>query len=103
MHTSNHDVQALKKPATPFCNSENVSRHTMSSREIANVTGKRHANVKRDILAMLKELKADALSFEHIYLDGQNREQIEYLLDREHTDCLLTGYSAPMRMKVIRR
>ncbi len=103
MHTSNHDVQALKKPATPFYNSENVSRHTMSSREIANVTGKRHANVKRDILAMLKELKADALSFEHIYLDGQNREQVEYLLDREHTDCLLTGYSAPMRMKVIRR
>jgi len=103
MHTSSHDVQALKKPATQFHDSQNVSRPTMSSREIANVTGKRHANVKRDILAMLKELKVDALSFEHIYLDGQNREQIEYLLDREHTDCLLTGYSAPMRMKVIRR
>lgn len=27
----------------------------------------------------------------------------EYLLDREHTDCLLTGYSAGLRMKVIRR
>ncbi|KAE9640744.1 Rha family transcriptional regulator [Pseudomonas sp. PB103] len=75
----------------------------MSSREIANVTGKRHNNVKRDIAAMLKELKLDVLSFEHIYLDGQNREQVEYMLDREHTDCLLTGYSAPMRMKVIRR
>ena len=89
--------------ATRFGNSENVSRTTMSSREIANVTGKRHANVKRDIAAMLKELKLDVLSFEHIYLDGQNREQVEYMLDREHTDCLLTGYSAPMRMKVIRR
>lgn len=89
--------------ATRFAGSENVSRTTMSSREIANVTGKRHANVKRDIAAMLKELKSDVLSFEHIYLDGQNREQVEYLLDREHTDCLLTGYSAPMRMKVIRR
>jgi len=89
--------------ATRFVNSENVSRTTMSSREIANVTGKRHANVKRDIAAMLKELKLDVLSFEHIYLDGQNREQVQYLLDREHTDCLLTGYSAPMRMKVIRR
>jgi Rha family phage regulatory protein len=89
--------------ATRFLNSENVSRTTMSSREIANVTGKRHANVKRDIAAMLKELKLDVLSFEHIYLDGQNREQVEYMLDREHTDCLLTGYSAPMRMKVIRR
>nr|WP_241668685.1 Rha family transcriptional regulator [Pseudomonas sp. Sample_16] len=89
--------------ATRFVNSENVSRTTMSSREIANVTGKRHANVKRDITGMLKELKSDVLSFEHIYLDGQNREQVEYMLDREHTDCLLTGYSAPMRMKVIRR
>ncbi len=75
----------------------------MSSREIANVTGKRHDNVKRDIVAMLKDLKVDALSFEDIYLDGRNREQVQYLLDREHTDCLLTGYSAPMRMKVIRR
>lgn len=89
--------------ATRIVNSENVSRTTMSSREIANVTGKRHNNVKRDIVGMLKELKVDALSFEHIYLDGQNREQVEYLLDREYTDCLLTGYSAPMRMRVIRR
>lgn len=96
-HLSNAGLSAPR-----FAIGENVAR-TMSSREIANVTGKRHANVKRDILAMLKELKADALSFEHIYLDGQNREQAEYLLDREHTDCLLTGYSALLRMKVIRR
>jgi hypothetical protein len=75
----------------------------MSSREIANVTGKRHDNVLRDIAAMLKDLKVDLLRFEDIYLDGRNREQLQYLLDREHTDCLLTGYSAPMRMKVIRR
>ena len=89
--------------ATRFNNSENVSRTTMSSREIANVTGKRHDNVLRDIAAMLKDLKVDLLRFEGIYLDGRNREQLQYLLDREHTDCLLTGYSAPMRMKVIRR
>lgn len=89
--------------ATRFTKSENVSRTTMSSREIANVTGKRHDNVKRDIVVMLKDLKVDALSFEDIYLDCRNREQVQYLLDREHTDCLLTGYSAPMRMKVIRR
>ena len=89
--------------ATRFNNSENVSRTTMSSREIANVTGKRHDNVLRDIAAMLKDLKVDLLRFEDIYLDGRNREQLQYLLDREHTDCLLTGYSAPMRMKVIRR
>lgn len=103
MNTQNAYVNTPYNVATRSSNSENVSRTTMSSREIANVTGKRHNNVKRDIAAMLKELKLDVLSFEHIYLDGQNREQVEYMLDREHTDCLLTGYSAPMRMKVIRR
>lgn len=102
MQTQPH-INTPSSVATRNANNENVSRTTMSSREIANVTGKRHANVKRDIAAMLKELKLDVLSFEHIYLDGQNREQVEYMLDREHTDCLLTGYSAPMRMKVIRR
>ena len=83
-------------------NYENVAR-TMSSREIANLTGKRRPDVKRDIQAMASELKVNVSSFAHIYLDGRNREQTEYLLDREHTDCLLTGYSAGLRMKVIRR
>ena len=102
MQTQSHS-NTPSNVATRFVNSENVSRTTMSSREIANVTGKRHDNVKRDIVAMLKDLKVDVLSFEDIYLDGRNREQVQYLLDREHTDCLLTGYSASMRMKVIRR
>lgn len=83
--------------------SQSLTRQLMSSREIADLTGKRHDNVKRDIVVMLKDLKADALKFEDNYLDGRNREQVQYLLDREHTDCLLTGYSAELRMKVIRR
>lgn len=102
MHLQESSIQAQLNHAPRNANYENVAR-TMSSREIASVTGKRHDNVKRDILAMLKDLKADALSFEDIYLDGRNREQVQYLLDREHTDCLLTGYSAGLRMKVIRR
>ncbi len=76
---------------------------TMSSREIAGLTGKRHPDVKRDILAMLDSLNVDVSSFARIYHDSQNREQTEYLLDREHTDCLLTGYSVKMRMVVIKR
>lgn len=75
----------------------------MSSREIATLTGKQHKNVKRDVEVMLEDLKEDKLKFEHIYLDTMNRKQSEYLLDREHVECLLTGYSAQLRMKVIRR
>ncbi len=76
---------------------------TMSSREIAELTGKQHKNVTRDIESMLNELKLDALKFEHIYFDSMNREQREYRLDKDHTECLLTGYSAILRMRVIKR
>jgi phage antirepressor YoqD-like protein len=76
---------------------------TMSSREIAELTGKQHQHVKRDIEKMFGDLKEDASSFGRIYLDTMNRQQTEFLLDREHTDCLLTGYSASMRIAVIRR
>lgn len=103
MQTQPNSSNPPSHVATRFVNSENVSRTTMSSREIANVTGKRHPDVKRDIQSMATELGEDVSAFAHIYRDSMNREQTEYLLDREHTDCLLTGYSAPMRMKVIRR
>ena len=101
MQTQPH-INSTTNLAPRFSKSENVAR-TMSSREIANLTGKRHPDVKRDIQAMAVELKLDVSEFAHIYNDSRNREQIEYLLDREHTDCLLTGYSAGLRMKVIRR
>lgn len=80
-----------------------MTRQLMSSREIARLTDKQHFHVKRDIGKMLADLKEDASKFGCTYLDGQNRNQTEYLLDREHTDCLLTGYSAPLRLAVVRR
>jgi anti-repressor protein len=76
---------------------------TMSSQEIAGLTGKEHKNVTRDINKMFVELGEDALKFERIYFDSMNRPQVEYVLDRELTDTLLTGYSALARRKVIAR
>ncbi|WP_314412128.1 phage antirepressor KilAC domain-containing protein [Pantoea septica] len=76
---------------------------TMTSREIAEVTGKRHPDVKRDIETMMEQLQEDVSKFARIYLDSMNRKQTEYVLDREHTECLVTGYSALLRMKVIKR
>jgi phage antirepressor YoqD-like protein len=75
----------------------------MSSREIAELTGKRHPDVKRDIERMLSDLEEDVSNFAHIYSDSMNREQTEFRLDRELTETLLLGYSAPLRLKVIRR
>jgi len=90
--------------ATDFGGVRNTTQApTMSSREISELTGKDHKNVKRDIEKMLIQLQEDALRFERIYLDSMNRQQTEYLLDRDHVDCLLTGYSAQARMNVIKR
>lgn len=36
---------------------------TMSSREIAELTGKRHDHVMRDVRSMLEQLEKDAPSF----------------------------------------
>jgi phage antirepressor YoqD-like protein len=102
MHTTTTSINSQADSSSSL-RAANLTRQVMSTREIADLTGKLHKNVKRDVVSMLAELNIDALSFERIYVDGQNRSQTEYLLDREHTDCLLTGYSAPMRMKVIRR
>lgn len=76
---------------------------TMTSREMANLTGKRHPDVKRDTENMLRDLGEDVSKFARIYFDSMNREQVEFALDRELTDTLLTGYSAVLRRKVIAR
>lgn len=76
---------------------------TMSSREISTLTGKRHYNVMRDIALLAEQLELDASKFEHIYIDSQNREQAEYLIDKDTCLCLVVGYNEKLRMKIIKR
>lgn len=80
-----------------------VNQVTMSSRQIADLTNKEHKNVKRDCEIMFTELELDALSFERIYLDGMNRQQVEYSLDRELVQTLITGYNIKLRHAVVQR
>lgn len=79
---------------------------TMSSREIAELAGKEHRNVMRDIRAMLSELHGEGgvLSFEHTHQNPQNGQEYPiFLLPRREVEILLTGYSIPLRAKVIDR
>lgn len=71
---------------------------TMSSLEIAALTGKEHFHVLRDIDAMLAELGEDVLSFKYIYLDSMNREQREFILPKELADLLLQKYQGLARV-----
>ena len=43
----------------------------MTSREIAELTGKRHGDVKRDIRVLLEQLGVDVSKFTHSHLDVQ--------------------------------
>ncbi|MBL5932274.1 phage antirepressor KilAC domain-containing protein [Lelliottia amnigena] len=76
----------------------------MSSREIATLTQKQHKHVVRDIETMLGQLGESSEGYAHLWTPPQNGQTYrELLLDREHTECLIAGYSAVLRMKIIRR
>ncbi len=76
----------------------------MSSSEIADLTRKLHKTYIRDIREMLDELKKDGSDVSHVREDLDSRGYASNLhLDRELTELLLTGYSVPLRLKVIRR
>jgi phage antirepressor YoqD-like protein len=76
---------------------------TMSSRDIADLTGKRHDNVMADIRSMFSELGADVLKFQGIYTDGRNRQQQEFRLPKRETLILVSGYSVQLRTRIIDR
>lgn len=77
---------------------------TMSSREIAELTGKQHKDVIRDIRVMLDALQKDGADLRHVREDKDARGYTAmFHLDRELTDTLLTGYSIPLRRKVVAR
>lgn len=75
---------------------------SMSSREIAELTGKAHDNVLRDIRVLVKKgvLKTE----ETIYIHLQNGQQYpEFLLNKRDTLVLVSGYDAHLRAKIIDR
>lgn len=78
---------------------------TMSSREIADLTGKEHRNVMADIRKMLSELHGEGgvLNFQQSYFNSQNKEQPEFCLPKRETLILVSGYSVQMRAKIIDR
>lgn len=63
---------------------------TMSSLEIAEITGKEHRNVLRDIRTMLDDVEIDQLSFEHVYVDAKGEERPCYRLPKDLTITLVT-------------
>ncbi|HZJ93258.1 MAG TPA: Rha family transcriptional regulator, partial [Thiopseudomonas sp.] len=76
---------------------------TMSSLDIAKVTGKRHGHVIRDIRVMIKDLKHDP-NMEHVSEDKDSRGYTKQMhLPQRETLILISGYSTELRAKIIDR
>ncbi|NVN36953.1 phage regulatory protein/antirepressor Ant [Komagataeibacter swingsii] len=77
---------------------------TMSSLEIAKLTGKRHDHVVRDIEKMLGDVGEGLPKFGDTYTNPQNGQEYRcYNLPRDLTYNLILGYRADLRLKVVRR
>jgi len=81
----------------------NETKQSISSLEIAEMTGKRHDNVTRDIKKQLDALEINALSFEVVYKDSKGEERPMYVLDKEQSLILASGYNVQLRQKIIKR
>lgn len=76
---------------------------TMSSREIAELTGKRHDHVLRDVENMLQELGETSPQFWGELPDTYNRPQRVAFLPKDLTVTLVAGYNVQMRHAIVKR
>ena len=80
---------------------------TMSSRDIAELTGKRHADVMRDIRILMDALEQNAglrsVCISTTYVGENDQSYPQYELDKDTSLTLLLGYDPVARMKVVKR
>ena len=76
---------------------------TMSSLEIAELTGKQHKHVLTDIRNMLNSLNIESAVFTADYKDSKGRTYPCYNLPKRETLCLIAGYNVQVRMRIIDR
>ena len=86
-----------------LANVASTETKTMSSLEIAELTGKNHADVLRDIRNVFTEVGIGESKFAGSYLTIQNKELPCYYLPRRECDLVVSGYSAKYRLAIIDR
>lgn len=82
-----------------------TAKETMTSVEIAELTGRQHSNVLRDIRNILEQLEDKAqFTFElGSYIDANGQSRPMYNLTKKDSLLLASGYDANLRAKIINR
>ncbi len=92
------------KTATAISLPSSATVQTMSSKEIADLTGKDHSHVLRDIRSMIEQLQNPNLdSKEYQVVLAANGMTAEILLNKDMSVCLVSGYNVQLRMAIIKR
>lgn len=76
----------------------------MSTKEVAALTDKQHSHVVRDARAMLAQIQnpyLDSTEYKEFFLPNGMTQEI--LLNKDLTICLVAGYDANVRFKIIKR
>lgn len=84
----------------------NLNEQTISSRVIAEITGKQHSNVMQDVRNLLEQLgsEREGLIFQLSSYFGENGKQnAMYELSKKEALLLASGYNAILRLKIINR
>lgn len=76
---------------------------TMSSLEIAELTGKQHKHVMVDIRNMLEQLEIHSAEFSAQYNDSTGRTLPMFSLDKDLTLTLVSGYNVKLRHAIVKR
>jgi len=75
----------------------------MSSIELSSLTGKNHADVRRDIENTLSNAEIDFSRFADVSKNHNNQKVKTYNLPRRECDLVISGYSVKYRLAVIDR
>lgn len=76
----------------------------MSSREIAEITGKDIGHIHRDIRVMLHDLIEDDPNLDHVREDKDGRGYTScFHLPKDLTITLVAGYSVKLRHRIVKR
>ncbi|KAG0163175.1 hypothetical protein DFQ30_000569 [Apophysomyces sp. BC1015] len=96
-------IHAAGQVVGPVATAPVSAVRTMSSREIAELTGKRHDHVLRDIERMLDALNDVRPNFGGYYVASNGKRNREYNLPKRETLVLVSGYNVQMRARIIDR
>lgn len=87
-----HDASLIPKAELP-AKMISGAGITMSSREIAELTGKRHTHVLADMRKMLQDLGIQPAEFSFGYKDAQGKTRVEYMFPKRETLIPVSGYN----------